>query len=205
MEKQNKKTRNHPKRCLIIYTSYTGNTEKVAKIIQIVFLKNGWTCDRFNIKQGFDIENPPFNFEDYDFLCVGSLVIWGLPPDEILDVMRVVSRRSGWGAYGKVVPGPKRGLAFVTYAGAHLGPKEAIPALKLLELEMEHLKFKCVGLLSAPGKYIRAAPHHTPTWFHGDHMVRPTEQDINRIAKATQKILDSSSESSVPMESHTEK
>jgi len=205
MVKQTKKTRNPSKRCLIIYASYSGNTERVANTIREVFVKNGWTCDCFNIKPGFDVENPPFDFEDYEFLCVGSLIIWGLPPDEILEVMRIVSRRSGWVAYGKVVPGPKRGLAFVTYAGAHLGPKEAIPALKLLELEMEHLKFKCAGLLSAPGKYIRAAPHHTPTWYHGDHIVRPNEEDIKRIAKAVQKILDSKSESSVPLESYTDK
>ena len=204
MEKQNKKTRTPQKRCLIIYTSYSGNTERVANTIRGVFLSNNWTCDSFNIKQGFDVENPPFEFEDYDFLCVGSLVIWGLPPDEILDVMRTVSRRSGWVAYGKVVPGPKLGLAFVTYAGAHLGPKEAIPALKLLELEMEHLKFKCVGLLSAPGKYIRAAPHHTPTWYHGDHMVRPSEEDLKRIEKVTQKILDECNETSVSLESHSD-
>jgi len=204
MDKQIKKTRKQTKRCLIIYTSYSGNTERVANTIQEVFVKNDWTCDCFNVKPGFDVENPPFDFEDYDFLCVGSLVIWGLPPDEILEVMITVSRRSGWVAYGKVVPGPKRGLAFVTYVGAHLGPKEAIPALKLLELEMEHLKFKCVGLLSAPGKYIRAAPHHTPTWYHGDHMVRPNGKDIKRIAEAVQKILERSGESSVLLESSTD-
>jgi len=196
------KKKNRSKRCLIIYTSYTGNTEKVANTIRDVFTKYGWTCDCFNIKQGFDVENPPFDFEGYDFLCVGSLVIWGLPPDEILEVMRIVSRRAGWVAYGKVVPGPKLGLAFVTYAGAHLGPKEAIPALKLLELEMEHLKFKCVGLLSAPGRYIRASPHHTPTWYHGDHMVRPNKEDINRIAKAVRDILDNPNAVVVPLESH---
>jgi len=53
---------------------------------------------------------------------------------------------------GKIVPGPKNGIVFVTYNGGHLGPKEAEPALSLLELEIEHLRFKCIGKFSCPGK-----------------------------------------------------
>ena len=37
------------------------------------FEKRGWECDSFKIrKKAEDILNPPFNPDDYDFLCAGS-------------------------------------------------------------------------------------------------------------------------------------
>jgi hypothetical protein len=77
------------KKCLIIYSSFTGNTEKVASRFKSTFEKNGWECDIFKIrKKAEDILNPPFNLDNYDFLCVGSGVILHLPYNEILNVIR---------------------------------------------------------------------------------------------------------------------
>lgn len=170
-------------KCLIIYGSKTKNTEKVAQRIKQAFDTNDWTCDMYNMEKFIDIENPPFDFEDYDFICAGSGVYWALPSEKVVAVMRLVSRRS---SYGKIVPGPKRGIVFATYGGAHLGPKEAEAALKLLEIEIEHLDFKCMGVFACPGKYVNQA---TPGWYHGDIRNRPNEADLDRVESMVNKLL----------------
>jgi flavodoxin len=77
------------KKCLIIYSSYTGNTEKVASRFKSTFERNGWECDIFQIrKKAEDILHPPFDINDYDFLCVGSGIRVHLPYNEILNVLR---------------------------------------------------------------------------------------------------------------------
>lgn len=61
------------KKCLIIYSSYTGNTEKVALRFKNTFEREGWVCDVFKIgKKAKDILHPPFDIDKYDFVCVGS-------------------------------------------------------------------------------------------------------------------------------------
>ena len=77
------------KKCLIIYSSFTGNTEKVGLRFKSTFERNGWECDIFKIrKKAEDILHPPFDINDYDFLCVGSGIMVHLPYNEILNVLR---------------------------------------------------------------------------------------------------------------------
>ncbi len=148
------------KKSLILYQSKTGNTEKVALRFKKIFDKKGWDCSLFKVGKDTDVVNPPFEYDDYDFLCVGSGVFKQLPPSEIVDIMFNVthpmpfkgSKPGRVHVQGMIIPGPKNGVVFVTYNGGHLGPKEAEPALSLLEVEMEHLRFKCIGKFSCPGK-----------------------------------------------------
>ena len=65
------------KKSLILYSTMTGNTEKVAMRFRKVFEKKGWVCDIFKIDKKTDAINPPFNLEDYDFLCIGSPLEYG--------------------------------------------------------------------------------------------------------------------------------
>jgi len=148
------------KKSLVLYQSRTGNTEKVALRFKKVFEKKGWDCTMFRVGKDTDVVNPPIEYDDYDFLCVGSGVFKQLPPTEIVDIMfnvthpmpQVGSKPGRVHVQGRIIPGPKNGIVFVTYNGGHLGPKEAEPALSLLELEIEHLRFKCIGKFSCPGK-----------------------------------------------------
>ena len=197
------------KKCLIIYSSYTGNTEKVALRFQTTFERNGWQCDVFKIrKKAEDILNPPFDVNDYDFLCVGSGLRVHLPYNETLNVLRrfrlgfdpriALRNRDETIPYideplpdmpspfkdpnvlnyhGKIILGPdsKKAVIFITYAGYEFGPIEAEPAAQLLALEVEHLRFKCIGTFSCPGRFL---PHPTPGTFHGDIRDRPNEKDL---------------------------
>ena len=196
-----------PKKSLIIFASYTGNTEKVALRFKKVFEKKGWDCDLFKIDRKTDFNNLPFKYSNYDFLCVGAPVMIGLPATEIISAMirnqesahfsqptieEFVMMRVKDPAFiphppdeppsthqpiGKLTPGPKKGIVFVTYGGIHLGPKEALPALNMLEVELEHLYFKGVGSFCCPGKH---GNKDTPDWWHGDIRHRPSERDLQK-------------------------
>jgi len=173
-------------KCLILYSSLSGNTEKVAHRIRGAFRQNGWECDMFKIVKGFDLWHPPFDFDNYDFLCVGSPTIMALPTQEVVELMRQHSRKKS--GMRKVEPGPRGAIAFATYGGAHLGPREADACLALLEIEIEHLGFKSVGRFCCPGKYVDYA---TPEWYHGDIRARPNAQDLQKAADFVQDVLQS--------------
>ena len=50
------------KKSLIVYSSYTGNTEKVAVRLETAFARGGWHCDRVKIqKRAEDILHPKFD------------------------------------------------------------------------------------------------------------------------------------------------
>lgn len=170
------------KKALIIYQTMTGNTEKVVSRFKKVFLNKGWQCDVFKIDKNTDVDNLPFDFYNYDFLCAGSGVYMALPGKEVTDVMFKTThrpRRAGKivRVHRKITPGPKKGIVFVTYAGTHLGPKEAEPALALLDLNIEHLKFRCVGRFSCPGAIGKKT---TPGFWFGDIRGRPNERDLKK-------------------------
>ena len=168
------------KRGLILYQSMSGNTEKVALRFKKAFEKKGWQCDMFKVDKEMDVDNLPFNYDDYDFMCAGSGVYMALPGKEITDIMFKYTHRTRRAGkivrvHRKITPGPRKGIVFVTYAGTHLGPKEAEPALSLLELNIEHLKFKCVGRFSCPGGI---GNRRTPGQWFGDISGRPNERDL---------------------------
>jgi hypothetical protein len=77
------------KKCLITYSSITGNTEKVALKFKETFEKKSWHCDIFKVrKNADDILRPPFNLRSYDFVCAGSGLRAHLPYNEILNMLR---------------------------------------------------------------------------------------------------------------------
>ena len=193
------------KKCLIMYSSLSGNTEKVALRFKDTFEKHGWECDNFKVTGKTDIMNLPFKFKDYDFVCVGSGLILHLPSEEILNAIKIqtgVDRRPAVRfrmgerpgreqqagspkdkgdtkphTHRKIVLGPdaKPAVVFATYAGFEFGPREAEPALQLLALEVEHTDFMCIGSFCCPGKFLN---HPTPGTYHGDIRDRPNTTDL---------------------------
>ena len=67
------------KKGLIVYVSRTGNTEKVALRFKKAFEEHNWVCDCIKITKNMK----PLNLDDYDMVCVGSLVMGGAPAREI--------------------------------------------------------------------------------------------------------------------------
>lgn len=191
-------------KCLITYSSYTGNTEKVALRFKATFEKKGWKCDLFKVrKEADDILRPPFDIRSYDFVCAGSGLRAHLPYNEILNMLRgfrigndpriilrfrdetipyitepiTDQRLNTKTIHRKIVLGPDspKSVVFITYGGYEFGPKEAEPALQLLALELEHIGFQCIGQFCCAGKFL---DDPTPRTFHGDIRDRPNEKDL---------------------------
>ena len=197
------------KKSLVLYSSCTGNTGKVAERFKSTFERNGWICDSVKVrKRAEDILHPKFDLSEYDFVCVGSGIRSHLPYNEILNLLRRLRLGTDpryalrmrdetipyitdplpespppWDDPGlierhhKIILGPDspEAVVFVTYSGYEFGPKEAEPSLQLLELEIEHLGFRCVGHFCCPGKFLNDP---TPRAYHGDIRDRPNEQDL---------------------------
>ena len=168
------------KKNLIVFASKTGNTEKVAKEIGKNFERHGWRNILKKLPDDYDATHPDFDFNDYDFACVGSPVNSELPLKQIRTV-----------TYGKpesrrIFPGPKCGLVFCTYGGIHLGPAEAEPALKLLEVELMHQGFQVIGSLAIPGKL---GDKDNPEWYFGEMRNRPDERDLKNVALFVDDIM----------------
>ncbi len=78
----------------------------------------------------------------------------------------------------------KKGVVFVTFGGEHQGYKEALPSLDLLESELEHTRYQCIGRFACPGRF-----GTTRGWFR-DLPERPNEKDLMRAEIFIDEILD---------------
>jgi len=200
------------KRCLIAFGSKTGNTEKIALRIKETFEKDSWQCDLFKIDKSSFLRSP-FDIKNYDFVCIGSGMYGHLPYDEVVSYIRknlfgITSRMLKLAGideatapvelkpvplaqtikHGKILlDDNKYALVFVTYAGYEFGPKEAIPSMEFLALEIEHLGFKCLGKFCCPGKFLDKPMLET---FHGDIRHRPDENDMKNAELFVKGILE---------------
>lgn len=173
------------KKNLVLFASQTGNTEKVANVIHETFIEMGWDSKIFKYDMGLNPEKIDINFDEYDFICLGSPVYWYVPYDPFLWAIRKASHSD---VYKVIEPGPKKGLAFSTYGGAHLGPREAEACLTILEITYEHLGFKSAGSISIPGRYPNRP---TPEWYYPDLYLRPNNEDLTRVKDfVTKKVKD---------------
>jgi hypothetical protein len=104
-------------------------------------------------------------------------------------VPEIPPHRSARSDHRKIVLGPDspRAVVFITYAGYEFGPKEALPAVQLLALEVEHIGFQFVGHFCCPGKYV---DDPMPRTFHGDIRDRPNEKDLLKAQMFIEEKLD---------------
>ena len=75
------------KKAMIVYTSMTGNTKKVAEWFKETFEHYDWEVTMVRLKNNMDWE-PLFGkvyIEDYDVVCLGAPIIGGCPPKAILN------------------------------------------------------------------------------------------------------------------------
>ena len=147
---------------IVMYSSITGNTEKIAQVFADVLKKYNFNVSLEKVHPARDYEKEPIYFDDCDFLCIGAPIIAALPYKEMSAVV-------GWSGkhvelYKGERPNPSNpsrlrvGMAFATFGGTVAGPRECIPTL---ELEKEYLQlygFTPVGQFACPGKQLRHGP-----------------------------------------------
>ena len=217
------------KKCLILYSSYTGNTEKVALRIKNTFERNSWECDIFKIrKKAEDILNPPFDVDDYDFLCAGSGLRVHLPYNEILNVLRkfrlgmdpriALRNRDETIPYIKEplpdMPSPFQDPDVLSHHGKIiLGPdsKKAVVFITYAGYEFGPIEAEPAAQLLALeiehlsfkciGRFCcpgRFLHHPTPGTFHGDIRDRPNEKDLLKAEMFIEEKLDEISDRTLP-------
>jgi hypothetical protein len=194
------------KRCLVTYSSYTGNTEKVALRFKETFEKKGWKCDVFKVrKNADDILRPPIDIKSYDFICAGSGLRAHLPYNEILNMLRglrtgfdpritlrfrdetipyitepvpaLPANRSAKKDHGRIILGPDSPRAVVFITYAGY---EFGPKEALPAGQLLALELEHIGFQFA-GYYCcpgKYVDDPMPRTFHGDIRDRPNEKDL---------------------------
>ena len=187
------------KKSLIMYASLTGNTEKVALRFKKVFEKKGWKVDVWKVDNDTDTDKPKYDIKKYDFLCVGSPILHKWPIPKVISLLSVPPpgfSKNGpppegghpppVGHEAKIVFGPNtpKGIAFCTYGGIHLGPKECEPAIAYISLIMEHIPCQVLGRFACPGKYAEN------TGWYQDLPERPNERDLKKAGTFLEETLE---------------
>jgi hypothetical protein len=196
------------KKCLITYSSYTGNTEKVALRFKETFENNGWQCDIFKVrKNAEDILRPPFDVPNYDFICAGSGLRAHLPYNEVLNMLRgfrmgmdprlvlrnrdetipyidepipePASDRKPGMRHGKIILGPDAPRSVVFITYAGY---EFGPKEAEPAVQLLALELEHIGFQFS-GSFCcpgKYLDNPTPGTFHGDIRDRPNEKDLLR-------------------------
>jgi flavodoxin len=138
-------------RTLVLYWSYTGNTEVMAKAIYNTVKEEGYPCDLFKI--GSDLEADWFS---YNLIFVSSPVYEFLPPKNVMKYMQdkfYYYREKGYLKLSSPKVKDKFAVIFSTYSGPHTGIHEAIPAIKYMEQFFEHLGFFIIEPITVVGSF----------------------------------------------------
>ncbi len=123
---------------LILYDSMGGNTAKVAETIERSLLKL-MTPHMVKVDKDHAID-----LFDYDLIFIGSPVIDWLQTSAMMrfvkSKMKEYNNKGLIKPSSPVIPG-KFGISFGTYAGPHIGEKEALPMTMWLNSFLEHLGY----------------------------------------------------------------
>lgn len=163
---------------LIIYSSTTGNTEKVAQAL------------RLGLEEAFiqvTVKKPQnaaeVDYFDYDLVCVGSPSIQWHPAKPMDDFLK--SKLDAYRKQGKIKPSApkvagKNALIFVTYSGPHTGLGEATPAGKYMAQFFEHIGFTVIGEWYILGEFHGNVENSTQGKM-GDVRGKPSAEDLLKI------------------------
>jgi flavodoxin len=176
------------KSALIVYSSSTGNTQKVAYAIKEGLEKEGVTVDLKKPQEAADLD-----FFSYDLVCVGSPSIEWQPAKPIADFLK--TKLNLYRSQGKIkssapkVAG-KSALIFVTYSGPHTGIDEATPAGKTMRQYFEHFGFNILGEWYIIGEFHGRDDMSTQGRL-GDIRGKPTADELAKIKKNAEQIAKS--------------
>ncbi|MBI9090572.1 MAG: flavodoxin [Desulfobacterium sp.] len=140
---------------VILYDSLGGNTAKVAETIQRSLTANAMTPHMVKVEK-----EPMVDLFDYDLIFIGSPVIDWLPTQTLMTfvkkTLKAYSQQGRIKPSSPMIPG-KFGISFGTYAGPHIGEKEALPMTMWLNSFLEHLGYTGLDQWLVVGKH-----HHKP-------------------------------------------
>ena len=165
-------------RNLVLYSSVTGNTEKVAKRIAKVLKGKGHDVAFVRVDEKTDVD-----LLAYDLVFLGSAVHQWLPTKMLMNyVKRMLKRyfRSGVIVPSSPIRPGKHAVCFCTYSGPHTGLSEAVPATGWMRAFLEHLGFIVLEEWHTVGEFKNSEENSTiGRW--GNIKGRPNEHDLAEI------------------------
>jgi len=174
-------------KALVLYDTMGGNTEKVAnRIHQTLANADGIEADLVKLDADTDVD-----LTAYDLLFMGSPVVAWLPTKKLMEFgsgqLDAYRKAGKLGPAAPTRPG-KFAIAFCTYAGPHMGEREAVPATKWIGALLEHLGFRMLDEWHFVGEF-HSKPEMNIKGRMGDIKGRPNENDLAAVAGRTQGIV----------------
>ncbi len=164
-----------------------GNTAKVAEAIERSLLKS-MTPHMVKVEKDLTID-----LFDYDLIFIGSPVIDWLPTSTLMSFVK--EKMKEYNRKGLIKPSSpilhgKFAVSFGTFAGPHIGKKEALPMTVWLNSFLEHLGYTVMDQWHVVGKH-----HHNneinKNGRLGNIEDRPNESDLSAIENRVNGIVNS--------------
>lgn len=177
------------KKSVVLYCSFTGNTQKVAKSIAKGLESQGLDCQLLTIQEA---EEQDICFYDYDLVCFGTPSYnWNLPKPAADYLRKKFNQYKK--EHGPVPPcAPKKpgknALLFCTWSGPHTGMKEAIPCMLNMEQYFEHFGFTILDEIYVLSEFVGNEANSTQGVM-GDIRGLPSEEDLRRVESQASSLV----------------
>ncbi|QTA89118.1 flavodoxin family protein [Desulfonema magnum] len=171
---------------LVLFDSMGGNTEKVAGAIHEAIEKEQILCHMIKLDKETDLD-----FYDYDLIFIGSPVIDWLPTKTMMEFVKTkLKEYNGKGMIrpsAPIIPG-KFAICFGTFAGPHIGKREALPMTMWLRSFLEHIGFMVLDTWHIVGQF-KDRDDLNINGRLGNIQNRPNENDLENVKNRVEGIL----------------
>ncbi|WP_294193932.1 flavodoxin domain-containing protein [uncultured Cloacibacillus sp.] len=195
------------KKAIVIYCSFTGNTEKVARSVAAGLERGGCAVELMTVKEAETV-----SFDDYDLVCFGVPSINWQPPKPAQEYLnkkfaqykekygpvppcapsRALARPPRRPAPHPHTPPPtrpgKNALLFCTWSGPHTGMREAEPCLLVIGQYFEHFGFTVLDKWYILSEFKGSVPNSTLGRM-GDIRGLPSLEDLRRVETQAENIV----------------
>ena len=173
------------KTALILYSSNTGNTEKVAQAIRLGLEEANVQVTMKKPQTAAEID-----YFNYDLVCVGSPSIQWHPAKPMDDFLK--NKLDRYRRQGKIKPSSpkvagKNALVFVTYSGPHTGLNEATPTGKYMAQFFAHVGFNIIGEWYILSEF-RGNLENSTLGKMGDIRGKPNAEDLLKIKEDAKRL-----------------
>lgn len=165
-------------KAIVIYDSKTGNTEKVANVIQETLAGEKVDSKLKKVEDAFEEE-----LYDYDLVVLGTPTFRWLPSKEIQRFVDgktdLHGKRGDIKLLAPVIPG-KKAVVFCTYSSPFTGIESALPCIKYMAQFFKHIGFEIAGEWYVIGEFHGNEERSTKGKL-GDIRGRPDQTDLEEV------------------------
>ena len=173
-------------KAMVIYDSKTGNTKRVASVIQETLVKERVNSTLKKVEDALEEE-----LYDYDLVILGTPIFQWLPSKRIqrfIDKKIVLHEKRGdVRLLAPVIPG-KKAVVFCTYSSPFTGIESALPGIKYMAQFFKHIGFEVAGEWYVIGEFHGNEERSTKGKL-GDIRGRPNRADLEEIRTKVTTLL----------------